>query len=56
MEATLTIKTDLSNAGARWQDSELVVDVHLITSRKPDDIPAFSAAVAKALAGSLAYQ
>ncbi|ENZ97181.1 DJ-1/PfpI family protein [Xanthomonas fragariae LMG 25863] len=34
MEATLTIKTDLSNAGARWQDAELVVDGQLITSRK----------------------
>ncbi|MCC8537420.1 type 1 glutamine amidotransferase domain-containing protein [Xanthomonas codiaei] len=45
-----SVKTDLSNAGARWQDAEVVVDGQLITSRKPDDIPAFSAAVAKALA------
>ncbi|MCC4605155.1 type 1 glutamine amidotransferase [Xanthomonas campestris pv. badrii] len=44
-----SVKTDLSNAGARWQDAEVVVDGQLITSRKPDDIPAFSAAVAKAL-------
>ncbi|UNU12005.1 type 1 glutamine amidotransferase domain-containing protein [Xanthomonas translucens] len=44
-----SVKTDLSNAGARWQDAEVVVDGNLITSRKPDDIPAFAAAVAKAL-------
>lgn len=45
-----SVKTDLINAGARWQDAEVVVDGQLITSRKPDDIPAFAAAVAKALA------
>lgn len=45
-----SVKTDLTNAGAHWQDAEVVVDGRLITSRKPDDIPAFSAAVAKALA------
>ncbi|MCL1559175.1 protease [Xanthomonas nasturtii] len=44
-----SVKTDLINAGARWQDAEVVVDGQLITSRKPDDIPAFAAAVAKAL-------
>ncbi|QSQ57333.1 type 1 glutamine amidotransferase domain-containing protein [Xanthomonas translucens] len=44
-----SVKTDLSNAGARWQDAEVVVDGNLITSRKPDYIPAFAAAVAKAL-------
>jgi protease I len=44
-----SVKTDLSNAGARWQDAEVVVDGNLITSRKPDDIPAFAAALAKAL-------
>ncbi|MDG2525540.1 type 1 glutamine amidotransferase [Stenotrophomonas sp. HITSZ_GD] len=46
-----SLKTDLSNAGARWKDAEVVVDGQLITSRKPDDIPAFADAVAKALAG-----
>ncbi|WP_242450484.1 DJ-1/PfpI family protein, partial [Xanthomonas citri] len=45
-----SVKTDLINAGARWQDAEVVVDGQLITSRKPDDIPAFAAAVAEALA------
>lgn len=46
-----SLKTDLSNAGAKWRDEEVVVDGNLITSRKPDDIPAFADAVAKALAG-----
>lgn len=45
-----SLKTDLGNAGATWQDAEVVVDGNVITSRNPDDIPAFSAAVAKALA------
>ncbi|MBB5884385.1 type 1 glutamine amidotransferase [Xanthomonas sp. LMG 8992] len=44
-----SLKTDLSNAGGRWADQEVVVDGNLITSRKPDDIPAFAQAVAKAL-------
>ena len=37
-----SLKTDLSNAGARWVDREVVVDNGLITSRKPQDIPAFN--------------
>ena len=36
------IKTDLRNAGAKWVDEEVVVDNGLVTSRKPDDIPAFN--------------
>jgi protease I len=36
-----SIKTDLLNAGARWVDREVVEDGNLITSRKPDDLPAF---------------
>ena len=36
-----SIKTDLENAGARWVDEEVVVDHGLVTSRRPDDIPAF---------------
>lgn len=44
-----SIRTDLENAGARWKDAEVVTDGHLITSRKPDDIPAFSEAVIAAL-------
>jgi protease I len=35
------IKDDVVNAGARWEDAEVVVDGNLVTSRKPDDLPAF---------------
>ena len=45
-----SVKTDLVNAGAQWEDAEVVVDGNLITSRKPDDIPAFNAAIVKAVA------
>jgi protease I len=37
-----SIHTDLVNAGAKWVDREVVEDGNIITSRKPDDIPAFS--------------
>ena len=37
-----SIKTDLRNAGAEWVDEEVVTDNGLVTSRKPDDIPAFN--------------
>lgn len=37
-----SIKTDLKNAGANWVDKEVVSDNGLVTSRKPDDIPAFN--------------
>jgi deglycase len=37
-----SIKTDLRNAGAEWADEEAVVDGNLVTSRNPDDIPAFN--------------
>lgn len=36
-----SLKTDLMNAGANWVDNEVVVDRGLVTSRKPDDLPAF---------------
>ncbi|WP_296595883.1 type 1 glutamine amidotransferase domain-containing protein [Phenylobacterium sp.] len=36
-----SLKADLSNAGADWVDEEVVVDRGLVTSRKPDDLPAF---------------
>lgn len=45
------IKDDLINAGAEWLDAEVVVDRNLITSRKPDDLPAFCAAAIEVLAG-----
>jgi protease I len=38
-----SLKTDLRNAGAEWVDQEVVVDQGLVTSRKPDDLPAFCA-------------
>ncbi len=38
-----SLQTDLRNAGADWVDEEVVVDGKLVTSRKPDDIPAFNA-------------
>jgi protease I len=37
-----SLKTDLSNAGASWTDEACVVDGMLVTSRKPDDLPAFN--------------
>ncbi|MFT2007135.1 type 1 glutamine amidotransferase domain-containing protein [Pontibacter sp. 13R65] len=37
-----TLKTDLINAGAEWVDEEVVVDKGIVTSRNPDDIPAFN--------------
>jgi protease I len=42
-----SLKTDLKNAGADWVDQETVLDKGLLTSRKPDDIPAFSRAMIK---------
>ena len=37
-----SLRTDIENAGAQWVDQEAVVDGNLVTSRKPDDIPAFN--------------
>ena len=37
-----SLRTDLKNAGAKWVDREVVEDGNLVTSRKPDDIPAFN--------------
>ena len=44
-----SVHTDLENAGADVVDEQVVVDDNLITSRKPDDIPAFNKAIIKAL-------
>ena len=44
------IKDDLVHAGAEWTDEEVVIDGNLITSRKPDDLPAFMKAFISALA------
>lgn len=43
------IKDDVVNAGAAWEDSEVVVDGNLVTSRKPEDLPAFSRACIEVL-------
>ena len=40
-----SLRTDIENAGGLWKDAEVVVDGHIITSRKPEDIPAFTKAV-----------
>jgi len=45
-----SIKTDLVNAGAKWVDQEVVADQGLVTSRKPDDIPAFGAKLIEEIA------
>ena len=44
-----SVRTDLKNAGAHWVDKQVVQDGVLITSRKPDDLEAFSDALLKAL-------
>jgi len=44
-----SVKTDLVNAGAHWVDQEVCTDGQFITSRKPDDIPAFSRATIEAI-------
>ncbi|MFA6221547.1 MAG: type 1 glutamine amidotransferase domain-containing protein [Desulfomonilaceae bacterium] len=49
MTSYVAIKDDLINAGALWEDSEVVRDGMLITSRKPDDLPAFCRAIISAL-------
>ena len=48
-----SLADDLRNAGADWVDEEVVVDGHLITSRKPDDLPAFVGAIEGALTGAV---
>lgn len=49
-----SVHTDLSNAGANWVDKEVVQDGNIITSRKPEDIPAFSNKLIEALSHTLA--
>ena len=46
-----SLQTDLRNAGAEWVDEEVVVDGRLVTSRKPDDLPAFNEAMVELFAG-----
>jgi protease I len=47
-----SLTDDLRNAGAEWVDEEVVVDGNLITSRNPDDLPAFVGAIDAALVGA----
>lgn len=47
-----SVHTDLINAGANWVDQEVVTDGNIITSRKPEDIPAFSRTLTEALSGA----
>ena len=51
-----SLKTDLRNAGAEWVDQQVVVDQNLVTSRKPDDIPAFNPEIIKLFAGARGKQ
>jgi protease I len=44
-----SLKRDLMNAGAEWSDEEVVLDARLVTSRKPDDLPAFNDMLLKEL-------
>jgi protease I len=46
-----SLQTDLRNAGANWVDEEVVVDGQLVTSRKPDDLPAFCREMLKVFQG-----
>ena len=46
-----SLSIDLENAGATWEDEEVVVDGKLITSRNPGDLPAFVDAISEALVG-----
>ena len=49
MTSTPALKDDLVNAGAQWSDREVLVDGKMVTSRKPDDLPAFMKAMLKLL-------
>src|SRR5690606_78023 len=49
--STPALKDDLRNAGAVWEDAPVMVDGHHVTSRRPDDLPQFMAAVIEVLRG-----
>jgi protease I len=50
-----SLQTDIRNAGGTWVDQEVVVDGNLITSRNPDDLPAFNAAIVEHFARQPAH-
>jgi protease I len=50
-----SLKTDLRNAGAEWVDEEVVVDGNLVSSRMPEDIPAFNKAIIEVLSRTRAH-
>lgn len=52
MTSSPALRTDLTNAGAKWVDREVVTDRNLVTSRKPADIPAFVEKVAEEIAAA----
>lgn len=58
--ATITswpsLKTDVTNAGGSWVDRDVVVDRKLVTSRKPDDIPAFNKKMLELFSGAIAQK
>jgi protease I len=47
-----SLKTDIVNAGGQWEDAEVIVDKGLVTSRKPEDIPAFNKKMIEQFAGT----
>lgn len=47
-----SLRTDITNAGGTWVDRDVVVDGNLVTSRKPDDLPAFCSAVIAEVSGT----
>jgi protease I len=49
------IKDDVVNAGAHWEDSKVVIDENIVTSRKPDDLPAFCVACMEVAARTPAW-
>jgi protease I len=51
-----SLQADLRNAGAEWTDEEVVIDGRLITSRKPDDLPAFNKAMLAELVAGMGVE